>query len=305
MLDPARRGHMDVSNTVNVTDPTDVTAALRRILDRRYPEYDFSPVDRLVGDLDRLYRGDYPGFRACDVAYHDLQHVMDVSLAMVRLIDGYESRHQDGARLGPERALAGVAAALFHDAGYIRRERDNRHRNGAEYTRIHVSRSARFLSEYLPTVGLRRLLPCCERIVHFTGYEREISTLVVEDSGERALGALLGTADLIAQMADVDYLRKVRKYLYREFRQGGMAGREGYYSTTGTIYRSPQHLMEATPGFIQDAIETRLEGSFGGVYRYAADHFGGPNLYMEAIEHNLRSLRKLLRQPDRAAAGVR
>ena len=40
---------------------------------------------------------------------------------------------------------------------------------------------------------------------------------------ERCLGSLLGTADLMAQLADVDYLRKCRDHLYEEFELGGIA----------------------------------------------------------------------------------
>lgn len=290
MVDPGRRGGMDVTNTVDVTDPRSVTVALRDILDRRYPQYDFSPVDRLVRDVASLYRGECPGFHACDVGYHNLQHVLDVTLAMARLLDGYEGHRPAGPALGPDRALAGVIAALFHDSGYIRRIGDSRHRNGAEYTRIHVRRSARFMAGYLPVVGLQRFLPCCERVVQFTSYEREPVAFEIADAEEYTLGALLGTADLIAQMADVEYLRKAEEHLFEEFRAGGMAGAEGYESTTGVVYQSPRHLLEATPDFIDRTLEVRLEGYFRGVYRFAAGHFGGPNLYMEAIERNRRQL---------------
>jgi hypothetical protein len=191
-------------------------------------------------------------------------------------------------------ALAGITAAFFHDSGYIRRTRDSRHKNGAAYTRVHVSRSARFMQDYLPQVGLQQLVGVCTRIVHFTGYELDTRHLEVASEAERRLGTLLGTADLIAQMADVDYLRKCREHLYEEFEAGGMAGELGHSSHTGTVYRSPDHLLESTLDFIRTAIDVRLKGQFGGAYRYAAEHFGGVDLYMDAIEHNCRRLRESL-----------
>jgi hypothetical protein len=190
--------------------------------------------------------------------------------------------------------LAGIAAALFHDSGYIRRTRDNRHKNGAAYTRVHVSRSARFMADYLPQVGLQDMVGVCTRVVHFTGYEVDIRELQVASEKERRLGSLLGTADLLAQMADTDYLRKCRDHLYKEFEIGGMAGERSKLECAGTVYRSPEHLLETTPEFIRNAIEVRLEQELGGVHRYAAGYFGGPNHYMNAILDNKRRLQAVL-----------
>jgi hypothetical protein len=289
---------MDVAGRVDVTDPEAVTGAILDILGSSYPGRALAPVPALVADFARLYRGEYPGYHACDVGYHNIQHVLDVTLAMARLIHGYQICHADEAPLSARGAVAGIAAALFHDSGYIRRRNDTRHSNGAEYTRIHVSRSSRFMGEYLPTVGLDDIASTCRRIVHFTGYEVNPADIEVPDDEERVLGWLLGTADLIAQMADVAYLEKCRDQLYEEFVEGGMAGEHGKYTKTGVIYRSPAHLMQSTPNFIRSAIQVRLDGYFHAYYRYASHHFGGPNLYMEAIEANCRKLENLLAKND-------
>ena len=187
-----------------------------------------------------------------------------------------------------------MACALFHDSGYIRRKGDSRHSNGAEYTRIHVSRSALFMAEYLPSIGMEYAVPVCQRIVHFTGYEVNPAEIEVLSEEERAAGWLLGTADLIAQMADVAYLEKCRDRLYPEFVAGGMAGTQGTYTKTGIIYKSPAHLMQSTPNFVRSAVQVRLDGYFHRAYRYAAIHFGGPDLYMEAITENCDKLETLL-----------
>jgi hypothetical protein len=281
---------MDVSNTVDVTDPAAVTVAMRAILQARYPREDFSPVDVLVADLTRLYRGEMQGFNACDIGYHNLQHVLDVTLAMARLIDGYEASQSPEQRFGAELVMAGIATALFHDSGYIRRTRDSRNSNGAAYTRVHVRRSERFLAEYLPQAGMQELVGVCTRIVHFTGYEREPRSLAVASESERHLGQLLGTADLIAQMADLEYASKCRDYLFEEFREGGLAGEHASQYPGATVFRSPEHLLESTPDFIRNAISLRLEGQFDSAYRYAAVHFGGDDLYMDAILANCARL---------------
>ena len=248
----------------------------------------------LVDDFARLYAGSFPGYRACDIPYHDSHHVLDVTLAMVRLLDGYEAAPGAAGPLGPELALAGLAAALFHDSGYIRRTRDTRHKNGAAYTRVHVRRSARFLADYLPAVGLQALSGAATRIVYFTGYESDTRELPAGSEQERCLGTLLGTADLIAQLADVDYVRKCRDHLYKEFEVGGIAGELGRGNHDGTLFRTPDQLLESTPDFIRKTIEYRLDGEFGGVHHCAARYFGGRNLYMDAILENFRQLQSLL-----------
>lgn len=294
MAQTQRAGHMDVSNTVDVSDPGAVAGEVRRILENRYEGFDFSPIDLLARDFSRLYRGSFPGFRACDIKYHDIQHVLDVTLAMARLLDGHDRSHDPAECLGPELALAGIAAALFHDSGYIRRKRDSRNGNGAAYTRVHVSRGARFMADYLPGVGMQHMVGVCTRIVHFTGYAVEPRHIEVADKHEHRLGTLLGTADLIAQMADIDYARKCRDHLYEEFEAGGMAGEFGLQGHTGIVYRSPEHLLETTPNFMRRAIDERLNGHFERAHRYAAEHFGGRNLYMDAIQANCNDLETIL-----------
>jgi hypothetical protein len=293
-----RAPHMDVSNTVDVTDTRAVHEAVVRILGCCYESSEISPLAQLFNDFERLYTGRYPGFRACDIRYHNLQHVLDVTLAMARLLEGRAREHSASHQLSVSLMQAGMAAALFHDSGYIRRNNDRRHSNGAAYTRVHVVRSARFLSEYLPSVGLRALAGSSVRVVHFTSYAANPLKLKVESELERALGNMLGTADLMAQMADVEYLRKCRDYLYEEFVAGGMAGVNGVHSNTGTIYRSPEQLLQMTPAFIRETVDNRLEDQFERAHLYAQQHFGGQHLYMEAIQANCRQLEALLSSSD-------
>ena len=50
-----------------------------------------------------------------------------------------------------------LVTSLFHDAGYIREFDDREHRNGAEFTLYHVTRSARFLARFLPSIGMENV----------------------------------------------------------------------------------------------------------------------------------------------------
>jgi hypothetical protein len=297
-LSATREFYGDVTGAVDVGDPDAVCAAVQAILRRRYRRADLQPVAQLFADFGRLYRGEYPGFFACDTQYHDMQHVLDVTLAAARLIDGYDGARPPRQRLGAELAMVGVAVALFHDSGYIRRRGDSRHQHGAEYTKIHVSRSSRFLAEYLPTCGMAWAAQLAAKLVHYTGYEFDPRDIALSDPRQRILGELIGSADVIAQMADCAYLEKCRDRLYREFELGGIAREIDARGAEQVRYASPADLLKQTPDFIRQTIAVRLEGLFKGIYRYAGVHFGGPNLYMEAVERNRRHLEHLLAEND-------
>ncbi len=119
----------------------------------------WSPLARAFEHFERLFAGEVEGFHGVDTVYHDRQHTLDITLALARLIVGFERQADEQQRLGAERALVGLITGLFHDVGYLRRADDLESRNGAEFTRTHVSRGARFLTEYLPEVGLGALDP--------------------------------------------------------------------------------------------------------------------------------------------------
>lgn len=289
---------LDVTETVDVCVPEPVCTAVMAIFRRRYPHADLSAVVHLFAGFGQLYRGELPGFHACDTQYHDMQHVLDVTLATARLIDGYEADHPPAEQLGPDLALTGIAIGLFHDAGYIRRKGDSRHIHGAEYTKIHVSRSSRFLSEFLPAVGMHAAAPIAAKLVHYTGYEFNPADIDVDDPAQRALGALVGTADVVAQMADRAYLEKCRDRLFREFELGGLTREVDANGVEIVRYASPDDLLQQTPEFIKRTISDRLDGLFGGLYHHLATHFGGRNWYMESIERNRFHLEKLLAVND-------
>ena len=188
-----------------------------------------------------------------------------------------------------------LVTSLFHDAGYIREFDDRQHRNGAEFTLYHVTRSARFLARFLPSIGMENWVPVSTRIVHFTGYEIQLSQIHLADSRDRKLGHLLGTADLIAQMADRCYLEKCRDRLYPEFVLGGIAAAHGDDGALHVRYSSGLDLLRQTPRFVRETRTQRLEGEFEHAYRYVEPLFGGKNPYLEAIDRNVDYLQRVLR----------
>ncbi len=289
-----RRSDYDVTNTVQVSSVTAVRRAVEELFTQTWPGAQFDRVAAAFADFERLFNGQFPGYLGCDTVYHDVQHTLDDTLAMARLVAGFDRSHAPEQRLGADRAVMGIIVALFHDAGYIRQTDDTQHRNGAEFTRTHVGRSARFLARYLPTIGMAEWVPVATQIVHFTGYELRFDQIRLDDGRDRKVGHLVGTADMVAQMADRCYLEKCRDRLYAEFVLGGVALSRREDGALDVVYGSGLDVLRHTPEFVADTMRTRLDGEFGGAYRYFEALFGGRNPYMEAIELNLEYLRQVL-----------
>ncbi len=286
-----RRSDFDVTNRINTTDPVCVKLEVVRIFSSLYSRTQAPALARAFDDVTRLYRGEYEGYAKCDTEYHDIQHVLEVTLAMARLLDGYQRSRGDGPSIGERLFQLGVICAMFHDCGYIRRANDTKHLNGAEYTRTHVSRGGKFLRDYLPEIGMDEFKDVAGQVLHYTGYERPVATIRMPDPIFALLGSLLGSADIIAQMSDRCYLEKCRDRLYPEFVAGGITKQK---TTKGevVVFADADDLLRKTPSFYQNATR-RLDGELGGAYQFAQQHFGGTNLYMDAVRQNIRFAERL------------
>jgi hypothetical protein len=306
-----RRNDYDVTNCVNTTDSGDVSEEICRIYQGLYQQAAPKNLSQAFADLARLYRGEFPGFHECDTDYHDVQHVLDVTLGMARLMDGCV-RSSSAGTITERLFRFGVITALYHDCGYIRHRKDTKHANGAEYTSVHVSRGARFVEEYFPKIGMADLAQAASRVIHFTGYEVPVDRIRVPGPEFRLIGNLLGSADILAQMADRCYLEKCYDRLYPEFVRGGIARKRHQDGSEEIIFASAADLIFKTPGFYQGATK-RLKQDLGGCYNYIEQHFGGQNLYFDEVEKNISHARSiavegdislLRRRPPKTAEGA-
>src|SRR6202161_236550 len=177
-----RRNDYDVTNSVQVGPPAAGPRAVGELFTAAYPGESFDRLAVTFEEFDKLFTGRMPGYHGVDTVYHDRQHSLDMTLAMARLLVGYERTVESRMRFGAERAVMALVTSLFHDAGYIREFDDRQHRSGAEFTLYHVTRSARFLARYLPSIGMESWVPVSTRIVHFTGYEIKLSQIQLADS---------------------------------------------------------------------------------------------------------------------------
>lgn len=298
-----RRNDHDVTDSIRTTDAPQVRGEVMRLFrglyDGKPPRATPAAIERAFDDLVRAYRGEDAEYQPCDTEYHDIQHVLDVTLAMARLMDGYERSRNGSPALPAECFALGVITALYHDFGYLRKRSDRRHRYGAEYTMSHVSRSSKHLGDYLPRLGLRRLANAGATLVHYTGYERPAESIPINDTLLRRVGHMLGTADIIAQMSDRCYLEKCRDRLYPEFVLGGVAQKTLPGGRKQVVFKSGDDLVRKTPAFYMNAAK-RLDLQLARAYEYAERHFAGQNLYLEEMQKNVRYARTVSHAPDTA-----
>ena len=112
------------------------------------------------------------------------------------------------------------------------------------------------------------------------------------------LGKMLGTSDLVSQIAGRYYLERCRYFLFKEF---VAAGADRTISPSGDVvilYPTPEDLLRKTPGFYEHLVRPRLDGEFSQAYRYIAAHFGGDDPYARSIQRNLDFLRGLIERND-------
>lgn len=131
----------------------------------------------------------------------------------------------------------------------------------------------------------------CESIINCTNLTLEPEDLTFESEEIRLAGYTLGTADILAQMADRYYLECL-PLLYMEQQDAG-------------IQRHPSSLalMRQTTSFYREVIERRLHQGFKDTCRFMRSHFRerwqlDRDLYMEFIEKNIHYLEDVLRRHD-------
>jgi hypothetical protein len=279
------RNDYDITGSIQTTSAEAVGREVVRLYHQSFPHASSKPLERAFTEVELMYTGRYPDYGPCETEYHDIQHVLDVTLAMARLMHGYEASRGEDEPLGPSLFVAGALGALFHDFGYLRRHNDRRHRYGAEYTITHVSRSAAFLRHYMRKLGFSDdLARLAATLQHFTGYERKAQAIRVGRGLPRLVGQMLGTADIIAQMADRCYLEKCRDRLYPEFVLGALGGPKN--GPRLPVFASGDELVSKTPSFYEAATR-RLNEDLGRRYEFAARYFDGENPYLDGIRKNV------------------
>jgi hypothetical protein len=137
------------------------------------------------------------------------------------------------------------------------------------------------MGKYLSNLGFNSLqIEGVQNIINCTGLGVAVSSIPFSSDNEKKTGYIVGTADYLGQMSDPNYLLKLPN-LYQEFKDGGVTGNN-----------SAQDLISKTPTFFREFVMKRFTEDFQSVYLYAANHFGGKNLYIEGINKNINEINK-------------
>ena len=72
----------------DTNSPAESLAEIKNILLLIDPLPDPSPIEKIYADILRLFSGEFPGYRASNTKYHDLEHTISTALATARLIHG-------------------------------------------------------------------------------------------------------------------------------------------------------------------------------------------------------------------------
>ena len=125
-----------------------------------------------------------------------------------------------------------------------------------------------------------------------------IDEIELEDPRDTTAGHLIGTADLLVQMADRCYLEKCRDRLYPEFVLGEVAVS---IDATGShaMYQSGRDLLQKTIDFYNYSAQARLETNFDRAYRFMEAVFeNDQNPYLSFVKKNMVFLEKIKREGD-------
>ncbi len=283
------------SQLVDMFSPQAVLEEVKNIFINSYPVAEFGDVRKVYADFLLLYGGKYPGFHACSTHYHDKMHVTDAFLAMARLIDGHNIVHK---KIPVRLAKLGLIAAIFHDTGFIKSVHDASG-TGAKYTLTHVDRSVHFLKAYFRKNGFPlKDARSAVNMILCTDMALPVEKIRFSGPEEKKVGFMLGTSDLLGQMASRCYLERLL-FLYREFHEGQVKG-----------YSSELDLLHKTVDFAR-FIDKRLAVTLGEAAGSARVHFRkryriDRDLYREAMEKQLAYLKDtVLGHPEKYRAYLR
>ena len=270
-----------------VVDTRDMPAVRQEVLGlgaEIFPGSDAGLLASAFEHLEACFRGANPKYQRIDVRYHDLEHTLQGTLCLARLLWG---RHRAGAQPAVDAVLfrLGIMAVLLHDTGYLKRPGDTEG-TGAKYTAVHVIRSTEFAAECLAVKGFSPpQIRAIQNMIRCTGVGVDLEAIAFQSEAERIVGYALATADLLGQMAADDYVEKL-PVLFEEFSEAMRFSPELHGEFTQ--FTSAKDLMRKTPTFWAAYVWPRLNREFRGLYRFLESPYpGGPNWYLDQIQANL------------------
>jgi hypothetical protein len=268
---------------VDISSPQQTLKEIKYVLTLIDSDFAHHRFTEAYLDIISLFNGKYPGYRASNTKYHNLEHTCSVALALTRLTHGLIV---DGISFSPRVIELGLIAALFHDTGLIQTE-DDLQGTGAQYTAGHEARSINSMENYLAAKKQpAEDIDDCSHIIQCTILDLPLPGIPFRSAEIKTMGQVMGTADLIAQVAERNYLEKL-PLLFLEFKEAKMPG-----------FETPLELFNKTEEFYHSVVQKRLAEELGNVGNAARSHFRerwgiDRNLYAEAMRNNIEYTKKL------------
>ncbi|MEN8233003.1 MAG: HD domain-containing protein [Thermodesulfobacteriota bacterium] len=276
------RANNRLCDKTDTSSPADTLAEIKNILLLIDPSPDPSPIEKIYEDIIRLFNGKFPGYKASNTKYHNLEHTCSTTLAAARLIHGL---HVQGQVFSPRLVQLCLIGALFHDTGLIQTEEEVEG-TGAQHIIGHEERSIAFMEKYLAENGFSQEdIRDSGHMIKCTELSLSLAEIPFNSEEVRTMGKVLGTADLVAQIADRNYQEKL-PLLFLELEEAGMEG-----------FETPLELFRKTEEFYRSVARKRMRNELEGVSSAALYHFRerwkiDKNFYEESIKYNIRHMKE-------------
>jgi hypothetical protein len=199
-----------------------------------------------------------------DAPYHDLGHTICVTLLGQEVIRG---KHLREGGVSPRDWLQFIISLLCHDIGYVRgicrNDKQGRYVTGkdeetvelaegatdASLTPYHIERGKLFVRERFAKNRHIDVEVLCANI-EYTRFP-----VPIENEGKAATDypALVRASDLMGQLADPNYMRKISA-LFTEFEETGINGTLGYNSSAALRAAYPKFFWSVVTPYIGDAL---------------------------------------------------
>ena len=267
---------------------TDPLPEILSLVEQISPGNNSRLVKEIHGEVSRYFHGNHPHFQENKLPYHTLRHTILVVLATVRLFHGL---HFNGSTVNPDLLLKGLLAAYFHDTGLLLQPYNSIGSN-SKHQSNHEARSIHFLHNYCKEKGIA--LPVARDssdIILYTDLSNSRKVFTNHRKEIQLAGQVVGSADLLAQMADRYYLECL-PLLFKEQRLGGI-----------NRHNSTMELLEHTAQFYHDVALKRLLVTFSNTseamrYHFRERHKLDRHLYRENIDKNIHYLKTILNECD-------
>lgn len=272
--------------SIQTDDISAVESAITDIGKACFPDQKLSRIRNLMKEVEELYAGNIHPYQASDMAYHDLEHTLQVTLCWARMFTSLKE-HKPEYPVVYADFLLGIAACLLHDTGYLK-ETDDPSGTGAKYVLIHEHRSCQISRRFLMRMNWPdTAISVAQRLIASTGPRAVIDGIPFISPTEKTLAQMLATADFLAQMADPMYVDKLPA-LFKEFEE---FDRLRGLSQTERPFPNLDTLVSSTPKFWYQFVLPRLKVDYAGVYRLLNQPYpDGPNIYLQQAEANIESL---------------